>query len=970
MKKNKTVIAFIILALLLVIFFGITLYTSILSYMEVSSQADLKVSGMIDTLNRVQDQINDLEAEFRIKTENTMELMCTALRPFVHGENYDGPEVFADGVVVQYQKGSLSYPESFSGSFVFHDEETAVDHLPLMAPATLTENPDDTRPVLISAGKIDGSYYYVGWKDVKTYESAINYNKTIGEAISALEKLYGAKMLLFWEPEDGTSMDEIEILYVSGELGTPGSLKDLGISAEDLSSENSKLTIGKKLFSATYEKLMIFDRPAKAIVLLNTISSNTYVLNCIIIAAGFILICMSGFILWLRWIKDYSRDHELTDSQKQSWEISALRKRAISIGLTGALLLFILLLGYQLLGNLSRISASNQESLDIMMARLEDNSKRVYSAKAEEEDWGVYYAGRIADLYSRVPEVRNAEFLQKANELTGSEYIMIFDGKGKEILSSNGYVGFTLGDGVNTDEDFSYLLQGIEKIIHEPEQDKFTGKTLQMMGVRMDLGDPDSYGAVILAFDPKSTWEFEETQDIAKYVRMLSHQENLSLIISRETGEVLYSSDQDLLGKSAAELGLNTEKLQPVSLETFEIGGQKRYGAYNEDDQYFYLFMTDSDSIWGDSLKFSAFSAVWYLITCLVLSHFLLGSFSADLAMIMEQVEKSKGKLKEKPDLSTGQAMLNAFIENNRKDLTRKEQWHDLTPEQKVGKLLKLTITLLLIILLVILLDRDQFGSRSVINFILNGSWKRQLNELSVAAIIFVMVSLIAFILFKDLIVRLVSEMLSPKGKTIVGLVSSLLQYIAIITAIFVSLSYLGFDTGVLITSASILTLAISLGSKDLVADILSGIFIIFEGDFHVGDTIEINGFKGKVMDIGVRSTKLIDGGNNIKIIDNQSVKNVLNLSRKPSLVVVSLTISSTQPLEEIEAMLESELPEIGEQISLLISGPFYFGIDTIGYKRITFNVGAFCRQEDVNKVKPLLNHHLYDAFRNYGIKI
>ena len=131
-----------------------------------------------------------------------------------------------------------------------------------------------------------------------------------------------------------------------------------------------------------------------------------------------------------------------------------------------------------------------------------------------------------------------------------------------------------------------------------------------LMGVRMDLGDPDSYGAVILAFDPKSTWEFEETQDIAKYVRMLSHQENLSLIISRETGEVLYSSDQDLLGKSAAELGLNTEKLQPVSLETFEIGGQKRYGAYNEDDQYFYLFMTDSDSIWGDSLKFSAFSAV------------------------------------------------------------------------------------------------------------------------------------------------------------------------------------------------------------------------------------------------------------------------------------------------------------------------------------------------------------------------
>ena len=79
-----------------------------------------------------------------------------------------------------------------------------------------------------------------------------------------------------------------------------------------------------------------------------------------------------------------------------------------------------------------------------MMARLEDSSKRVASAKQDAEEWGIYYAGRIADLYSRVPETHSPEFLKKANELIGSESIMIFDSKGKELLSSNGYVGFTL----------------------------------------------------------------------------------------------------------------------------------------------------------------------------------------------------------------------------------------------------------------------------------------------------------------------------------------------------------------------------------------------------------------------------------------------------------------------------------------------------------------------------------------------
>ena len=50
-----------------------------------------------------------------------------------------------------------------------------------------------------------------------------------------------------------------------------------------------------------------------------------------------------------------------------------------------------------------------------MIARLENSSKGVSSSKNEAEEWGVYFARRIADLYSRVPECRNQEYLKKAN---------------------------------------------------------------------------------------------------------------------------------------------------------------------------------------------------------------------------------------------------------------------------------------------------------------------------------------------------------------------------------------------------------------------------------------------------------------------------------------------------------------------------------------------------------------------------
>ncbi len=978
MKNKKTLIAFLILILLIGVFLTVTYYTSILSYMEVSSQADLKVRGMVNTLSRVQDHINSLETEFRDKTENTMEMMCSSLRSFVKKNSYDGPEIFTDeaaeenayGIVIRIENGNVTYPESFSGRFEPQEDDTDFTHLPVMTPTTFIDKSGSNRPVLLTVRQIEGNYYYADWWEMEDYQASINYEKTIGEAISALEKLYDAKLLLFWKPEDDTPDNEIEILYASEDLGNPESIKDLGVTKEDLTAETAKLTVGKSTYSATYEELQIFDRAAKAIVLLNPISNNTYVFNCIIIAAGFMLLCISAMILWLHWIEDYAPGHELTESQKNSWQPYQLRRRTMAIGLNGALLLFLLLLGYQLLGNISRIAQSNQESLDIMMARLEDGSKRVSSAKEEEEGWGIYYAEKIADLYSRVPDVHNEEFLKKANELIGSEYIMIFDEKGKELQSSNGYVGFSLGDGVNTEKDFSYLLNGIDHVISEPKTDQFTGKTLQKIGVAMNSKNSDSYGAVVIAIDPEITWENAEKQEIADYVRMLTHQENLSFIIRQNNGKIAYASDQNLLGTEPADLGLDLEKLEPVSMETFEVLGQKRYGAYNTDEQFHYFFMTDSDNVWGDTIKYSGFSAIYFILACQLVSLYLLGASRDDIEELTKETDRLKEKLKQKPNLTVDQEALEVFREDEKGDRTIKEWWHDMTPEQKVGQLLKITITAILILVLIILLDKDEFKSRSVIHFILQGSWKRGLNELSIIAIIFCLISLFALILIKDLLVRILSSMLNAKGRTVVGLISSLIQYISIITSIFFCLSYLGFDTSVLVTSASILTLAISLGSKDLVADILSGIFIIFEGDFHIGDIIEVNGFKGKVIDIGVRSTKLKDSNNNIKIIDNQSVKNILNMSKESSMVFINLTLSTNQPLDEIEKMLDRELPKIGEKTPEIIRGPFYIGISEIGYHWIKICISAVCQQSDVNSIKSNLNHQLHDIFEDNGFQL
>lgn len=961
MKKHKTLIAFIILVLLLGVYLAVTLYSSILSYMEISTQADLKVSGIVDTLNRVQDRIDALETEFHEKAENFMELMCTALRPLINGNRYEGPEIFDDGVVVKAENGSIVYPEGFSGRFELLNEASDLNQLQVMTDTTLLDDPDNSRPVLISAKEMGENYWYIDWWEMDDYRSSINYEQYLSEAITTLEKLYDAKLVLVDD-----QADEKNILYTSKAFGSPESLAELGITDKEITDKTPNITLGDNIYTATYEELNIFNRSLKAIVLLNPVSSNAYIIKCIIIAAGFMLLSITVFILWIHWIDVYSKDHELTEYQKKMWQIGQLRKTAVSFSLIGAVILFVILIGYQLLGNLSRISNSNQESLNIIMARLENSSTWVASSKNEDEEWGIYYARRIANLYARIPEIRNKDFLATANKLIGSSYIMVFDRDGKELLSSNGYIGFVLGDGVNTNEDFQYLLKGFDHIISEPATEKYSGKRIQMMGVSMDMEEETSYGAVIVAIDSEITQESAEAQNFRNYVRMVTHQGNLSFIISQDNGKVAYTSDQEFAGRVPAEFGLDTADLIPTSLKTFEIEGIKHFGAFDKDDHYLYFFMTESQLIWGDAVGFALYSAAAFMLILMLVCLYLLGPSRVNITGITEE---AKEKLKKTNNFSLDQETLNSFKAEKRGSRSPKEWWHDLTPEQRIGYLANILLVFIFLLLFIIIIGTDT-GSRSVTNFILTGNWVRGLNGLALIAIICILFLLCTFILIKSILVKLLCSVLKPKGKTIVGLISSLLQYIAIITSVFMCLAYLGIDTSVLITSASVLTLAISLGSKDLVADILAGIFIIFEGDFQVGDIIEVNGFKGSVLDIGVRSTKMIDSSHNIKIIDNQNIKNILNLSKENTWFTIMLTVLSSQPLKDVEELLVRELPKIGEMIPTITAGPQYQGIESIEYRRVSVMITAECRQQDLRKTKRALNHALWDLMKDNGYQL
>ncbi|MCR5349982.1 MAG: mechanosensitive ion channel family protein, partial [Acholeplasmatales bacterium] len=171
----------------------------------------------------------------------------------------------------------------------------------------------------------------------------------------------------------------------------------------------------------------------------------------------------------------------------------------------------------------------------------------------------------------------------------------------------------------------------------------------------------------------------------------------------------------------------------------------------------------------------------------------------------------------------------------------------------------------------------------------------------------------------------------SNRAKTVVTLLDGLVKYACAIAIIIFVLQALGVNATAIFASVGILTLVIGLGCQSLIADIVAGMFIIFEDEYNVGEIITVGDFRGTVTEIGIRATKILDMAGNIKIINNSDISNVINMSRELSLAVVDCEFPYDVPIEVIENLLKDHFDLFREKIPAIIEGPFYKGVSGYG---------------------------------------
>lgn len=233
-------------------------------------------------------------------------------------------------------------------------------------------------------------------------------------------------------------------------------------------------------------------------------------------------------------------------------------------------------------------------------------------------------------------------------------------------------------------------------------------------------------------------------------------------------------------------------------------------------------------------------------------------------------------------------------------------------------------------------------------------------------------VMILGVLLIENLLVLLLSihKPKSHRARSVLSLVSSLAKYVAFIVILCWGLTLLGVNITTIIASVGVLALIVGFSAESLIADVVTGTFMLLENQYNVGDIVEVNGFRGTVTSIGIRTTCITDTGDNVKIINNSEMKNILNRSDNLSRAVSDISIPYETDLEK----LEEEMPKLLETIfqahtDIMQNAPQYLGVQALESSGIQLRFVVEVTEKQIFSATRIMNHDLLLGFRKLGVE-
>ena len=219
------------------------------------------------------------------------------------------------------------------------------------------------------------------------------------------------------------------------------------------------------------------------------------------------------------------------------------------------------------------------------------------------------------------------------------------------------------------------------------------------------------------------------------------------------------------------------------------------------------------------------------------------------------------------------------------------ESFSDLFSILKLDNLINIGVRLLVIILVLTI-------SYRVVKYLLNRAYETRRNHGNV------------------------SESSIKQLETARHMVQSIIFYSFIVIGLIAIMSIFGFDMRGLATSAGIAGAALVLISQNIILDWISGIFILVERQFNVGDYVKLGDYIGEVQSISIRQTVLKTDYNETVTIPNGGIKIVVNYTKDPVTEYFDIRIHDASRLDEGKQALEAVCAQINLRFDDMLTGP------------------------------------------------
>ena len=211
------------------------------------------------------------------------------------------------------------------------------------------------------------------------------------------------------------------------------------------------------------------------------------------------------------------------------------------------------------------------------------------------------------------------------------------------------------------------------------------------------------------------------------------------------------------------------------------------------------------------------------------------------------------------------------------------------------------------------------------------------------------------------------------RAKTMGTLLKSITSGIIAAIVVTMMLSAVGLNIGPILASAGILGVALGFGSQTLVKDFLSGIFMIFQDQYGVGDVVDMGeGLSGTIEAVSLRVTRMRDTNGTVWYVRNGELYRVGNMSQNWARAVLDVQVSAREDLTHVRRVLEDVIHDLWEDDDydgVVIEEPEIWGIEAITPDAITLRVALKTAPMEQWRVARVLRARIKSRFDHEGIQ-